>query len=494
MVIGILLMLMPLRVLAGMIPVAILHTNTDGTRTLTFTYVERPKVFAKRGQDGIHRLNRGKFKDKPEKYNGIEVIEDRPTWISFNKDYEPDLNTAKITKVVFDKSFAQATPISTFYWFGGMKNLKSIIGLNHLNTSYVKYMDRMFCNCSSLDSLDISNFDTESVESMVAMFEGCTNLKEVDVSQFDTNNVNDFSSMFRGCSNLTSLDLSSFNVKKCMFFISMFEGCSNLKAIDVSNFNTASAANMNSMFKGCSNIQSLDISQFAFGTVRWMNNFLADCSKLTSLIVGNNDLKDLVLTDFAGNTITEKDRIGDAFRNVGTNDNPCQLIIGPSFDKTVVGVKHSNDDYNFYRWYGGYFSLLSGDTLAKKTNEVRKTNKARKVIQEQKPLANINNNDNTIYAENNLDEKAAFPGGWKAYGKYIDENVIHSPNGKSGNICINVVIEKDGSITNAKVVYSRDNSINSVALELIKQMPKWTPAKKDGIPVRSQTNLYYNIK
>lgn len=78
-VMGMMLMLLPMELMAGRIPVAILRTNADGiTKTLTFTYAERPKVFARRGQNGIHLLNKGMFKDKGETYKGFSIVEDTP--------------------------------------------------------------------------------------------------------------------------------------------------------------------------------------------------------------------------------------------------------------------------------------------------------------------------------------------------------------------------------------------------------------------------------
>ena len=45
-------------------------------------------------------------------------------------------------------------------------------------------MNDMFSNCTSLVSLDISNFDTTNVENMNQMFLGCSNLKFLDISGF----------------------------------------------------------------------------------------------------------------------------------------------------------------------------------------------------------------------------------------------------------------------------------------------------------------------
>lgn len=317
------LMLIPQTTLAVKIPVAILRTNADGkTKTLTFTYAERPKVFSKNGRDGIHPLNK----------LGFPGQESLPSWFPQISGFIDEYNNHNITTVIFNKAFAQARPNTLALWFYHMRNLKTIQGIENLNTS--------------------------NAESMYGMFAGCTNLKEIDVSNFDTSKAIDLMSMFEGCENLTSLDLSGFNLANADFLVAMFKGCSNLKSIDISSFNTL-GANLNSMFMGCSSLTSLDISQLKFDNVRWMNQFLADCPKLSTLIVGNNALNNLSQTDFVGNTIEKEKQIGNAFRNVGTFDSPCLLIVEDSFDKTVLGVKHKNNSEGFYRWHGGYFKLSS---------------------------------------------------------------------------------------------------------------------------------------
>ena len=66
-------------------------------------------------------------------------------------------------------------------------------------------MNNIFCNCSSLTSLDLSNFDTSLVTDMTSMFQGCYSLTSLDLSNFDTSAVKSIVAMFYGCSSLTSL-------------------------------------------------------------------------------------------------------------------------------------------------------------------------------------------------------------------------------------------------------------------------------------------------
>ena len=50
-------------------------------------------------------------------------------------DWDNDGTKAHVTKVVFDPSFANARPTTTFDWFYGMGNLQSFTGMSYLNTS-----------------------------------------------------------------------------------------------------------------------------------------------------------------------------------------------------------------------------------------------------------------------------------------------------------------------------------------------------------------------
>ena len=66
------------------------------------------------------------------------------------------------------------------------------LDLSNFNTLYVEDMDEMFFNCHSLTSLNLSSFNTNNVHSMVSMFSNCTSLKYLDISHFNINYVNYF--------------------------------------------------------------------------------------------------------------------------------------------------------------------------------------------------------------------------------------------------------------------------------------------------------------
>ena len=59
-------------------------------------------------------------------------------------------------------------------------------------------MSSMFYDCSSLTSLNLSNFNTNNVTNMSHMFFKCSSLTSLNLSNFNTNNVTDMSHMFSG--------------------------------------------------------------------------------------------------------------------------------------------------------------------------------------------------------------------------------------------------------------------------------------------------------
>ncbi|WP_368854997.1 BspA family leucine-rich repeat surface protein, partial [Salmonella sp. gx-f5] len=63
--------------------------------------------------------------------------------------------------MVFNASFANARPTSCNEWFFSCSNLTTIEGIEYLNTAKVTNMNKMFDNCESLKSLDLTKFNTE---------------------------------------------------------------------------------------------------------------------------------------------------------------------------------------------------------------------------------------------------------------------------------------------------------------------------------------------
>ena len=146
---------------------------SDDNKTLTFYYDEK-------------KFSRG----------GMDV---GPFILSTDRGW--DAQIAGITTVVFDKSFADYTELtSTAYWFDNCSALATILGIENLHTDNVTDMYRMFYGCSSLTSLDLRNFNTAKVTEMERMFRGCSSLTTIYCN--DTWSCSHSENMFFNCTSL----------------------------------------------------------------------------------------------------------------------------------------------------------------------------------------------------------------------------------------------------------------------------------------------------
>lgn len=95
-----------------------------------------------------------------------------------------------------------------------------------------------------------------------------------------------------------------------------------------------------------------------------------------------------------------------------------------------------------------------------------------------------------------VEDMPSFPHGnvqtWIA--KNVKYPVIARENGIQGKVYIQFVIEKDGSITDVKVVRGVDSSLDKEAARVINSMPKWKPGKQRGKPVRVSYTLPINFR
>lgn len=92
-----------------------------------------------------------------------------------------------------------------------------------------------------------------------------------------------------------------------------------------------------------------------------------------------------------------------------------------------------------------------------------------------------------------VEESASFPGGMQELYKYVGSNLVYPQQaretGTQGKVFITFVVEKDGSLTDVKVLRDIGSGCGEEAVRVVKSMPKWKPAKQRGKAVRMQFNL-----
>lgn len=95
------------------------------------------------------------------------------------------------------------------------------------------------------------------------------------------------------------------------------------------------------------------------------------------------------------------------------------------------------------------------------------------------------------------DTEAEFPGGPDSLAEFIFVNFI-LPDDSSEvlwdqRVYLSFIVEKDGSLTNIVVEKGVNQLYDSICVAVVNLMPKWIPAQKDGLPVRSLMRLPINI-
>ncbi|MCR5199134.1 MAG: energy transducer TonB [Prevotella sp.] len=87
-----------------------------------------------------------------------------------------------------------------------------------------------------------------------------------------------------------------------------------------------------------------------------------------------------------------------------------------------------------------------------------------------------------------VEQMPQFPGGDGALMQYLSSHikypVVAEENGIQGRVVCTFVVERNGSITDVRVVKSVDPSLDKEAVRVIKGMPNWIPGKQNGSAVR----------
>ena len=87
-----------------------------------------------------------------------------------------------------------------------------------------------------------------------------------------------------------------------------------------------------------------------------------------------------------------------------------------------------------------------------------------------------------------VEQMPSFPGGDAELMKFLNTHIkypaVAEENGIQGRVVATFVVERDGSITDVKVIKSVDPSLDKEAIRVLKSMPKWIPGKQNGSAVR----------
>ncbi|WP_436414252.1 TonB family protein [Petrimonas sp.] len=117
------------------------------------------------------------------------------------------------------------------------------------------------------------------------------------------------------------------------------------------------------------------------------------------------------------------------------------------------------------------------------------------------PLALLLVAGNSVYAQNQkgdeifteVEKYPEFPGGNSAFMKFLAEGikypVIAMENNEQGRVVANFVVEKNGRVSNIKVIRGVTAGLDAEAMRLLNSMPDWQPGEHKGQPVRVRFTL-----
>jgi protein TonB len=131
---------------------------------------------------------------------------------------------------------------------------------------------------------------------------------------------------------------------------------------------------------------------------------------------------------------------------------------------------------------------LKGDPNAEVVIDEKQGNEAIKGITE-------SDNSNEVFKAVEINPE--YPGGEAAFGKFLQSHIRYPPiakeNGTQGRVFLQFVVERDGSLTDMKIVRDPGSGLGEEAVRVLKISPHWKPGIQNGKAVRVQYTVPVNF-
>ena len=118
------------------------------------------------------------------------------------------------------------------------------------------------------------------------------------------------------------------------------------------------------------------------------------------------------------------------------------------------------------------------------------------VVVETKPVQTEKHEPEKIFTS--VEQMPQFPGGEAALMKFLSSHINYPPmaaeNNVQGKVTLQFVVEKDGHVGEVKVIRSVDKDLDREAVRVVKSLPKFTPGRQNGQPVRVWYTLPVTFK
>ncbi len=183
----------------------------------------------------------------------------------------------------------EISPTNMMCYFADLSSLTTINHMENLKTERTTNMQDLFYNCTSLSSLDLSNFVTLNVTNMRCMFYNCEKINNLDLSNFNTSQVKDMGYMFYHCKALKNINLQNWDTSNVVNMTEMFDACI-FETLDLSHFNTKNVKEMAGMFAWCLELKELNCKNFVIQPTTDIGLLLIYDSNLVKLDISNMNL------------------------------------------------------------------------------------------------------------------------------------------------------------------------------------------------------------
>lgn len=92
-----------------------------------------------------------------------------------------------------------------------------------------------------------------------------------------------------------------------------------------------------------------------------------------------------------------------------------------------------------------------------------------------------------------VEDQPEFPGGEAARQKFLEDNLRYPQMareaGIQGTVFVTFVVERDGSVTDVRILRGIGGGCDEEAVRVVSMMPRWEPGRQRGQPVRVQFNM-----
>jgi len=172
-----------------------------------------------------------------------------------------------------------------------------------------------------------------------------------------------------------------------------------------------------------------------------------------------------------------QDKMAEIYMEIYTHEDIKRMIV---FYESSVGKKMSEKSGELAQK-----SIQAGQEWAKELQMLME--KYNEVVPAQDKT---NVSDNTVYNTAGIEVKPEFPGGIDEFYKFISKNYNCPKVEKlAGKVYVTFIIEKDGSLTDIKVLRDIGYGTGKEAIRVLELSPKWLPGEQNGKKVRCTYSL-----